>query len=204
MRDVSRFRLQKSQVKFVYEIVLKYWRLRPGKRGRPLTLHPMVCLHMFLMRVASSMHLENIRIMFHVSSISSVWRACDRIMRIFTKPSVVRYFIRWPKANEREPLNAELFPRCPTALDGCHFRIHPPAVMRWAPSVPVHAIDMCRESYINFKGFPSILAQAAVLKNGSFASVDVQWPGKLPTRHNDGRVFVDCDCVLWQCPFQSW
>jgi len=127
---VSRFRLQKSQVKFVYEIVLKYWRLRPGKRGRPLTLHPMVCLHMFLMRVASSMHLENIRIMFHVSSISSVWRACDRIMRIFTKPSVVRYFIRWPKANEREPLNAELFPRCPTALDGCHFRIHPPAVMR--------------------------------------------------------------------------
>lgn len=127
---VSRFRLQKSQVKFVYEIVLKYWRLRPGKRGRPLTLHPMVCLHMFLMRVASSMHLENIRVMFHVSSISSVWRACDRIMRIFTKPSVVRYFIRWPKPNEREPLNAELFPGCPTALDGCHFRIHPPAVMR--------------------------------------------------------------------------
>ncbi len=85
------------------------------------------------------------------TSKSILWRCIQKAVKVTS--SLSPEFIKWPSSGEMESISQQFeensgFPGLVGSIDGCHIAIKAPT------SNP--------ESYINRKGFPSILLQGVV------------------------------------------
>ena len=172
---IRNFRLTRSQARYVHEILLRSWpsAFNGGRRsaaGRKLKLSPWVQLHVTLSKLARNMDNRAVMNAFGLGKDPMiVSRCCSNIIAVLSSPLVVKRFISWAAPDRRINLRDE-WEGAIGAIDGVHFAINPPRLHR--------------EVFINYKGYPSVLAQAVAAANGTFCHVFCAYPGSVGDKQN--------------------
>lgn len=175
------FRLTRSTFEIIVTNISQYPDLRPSWTGGREAIPIEKQLLVVLWYISGQETLNRIGDRFGITQ-ASIVRCRDRIFKIFLE-NLKNKFITWPKENERnetiqEFMAAANFPNVIGSIDGTHIRIKAPA--------------QHPETYVNRKGFHSVILQSVCKANMTFTHIVAGWPGSC----HDARVLKNCD--LWE------
>eukprot|EP00743_Colponemidia_sp_Colp-15_P006483 GILK01006978.1.p1 GENE.GILK01006978.1~~GILK01006978.1.p1 ORF type:complete len:451 (-),score=22.95 GILK01006978.1:120-1472(-) len=149
--------------------------LRVGRTGRP-QYNAVMQTAIFLWYTSNSITIRLIALQFGVA-LSTVHSMIRKVAKQICSDLLPRY-IRWPSTTnefrqiEKDFYNRQRFPRVVGAVDGSHIAIRPPRV---------HP-----DSYVNRKGYHSMVLQAIATADRRFIDVYVGWPGS----SHDAKIFA--------------
>lgn len=181
MDDFKRFfRVTRSTFDIIHNKLAVYQELLPGWSGGRTPIPIDKQLLMTLWYLSGKETLNRVADRFNVTE-SSVVRCRDRVFKVFCD-HLKSKFIQWPEGYEQNKTidgfyQKSSFPSVIGAIDGTHIKIKAPV------NHP--------ETYVNRKGFHSVLLQAVCREDMRFTHIVAGWPGSC----HDARVLRNCD--LW-------